>query len=99
MLKEVSANVIPGHASRSAFKTGETGRQLLQLIDQRMGVIFDDQIKKFRRGLLRLHIKRDAVVFIVVNEMDLIVRRSAGAHSPGNRSTLQDAVVLEGHIR
>jgi len=25
----------------------ETGRQLLQLIDQRMGVVFDDQIKKF----------------------------------------------------
>src|SRR5205823_5492307 len=64
-----------------------------------MGVVFDDQIKKLRRGLLRLHIERDAVVCIVINEMDLIVRRSAGAQYPGNRSALQDAVVLERHIR
>jgi len=36
--------------------------------------------------LLRLHIERNAVAYIVISEMDLLVRRSAGAHSPGNRS-------------
>ena len=55
-----------------------------------MGVVFNDQIKKFRRGLLRLHIERDAVVVTVIDEMDLIVRRGAGAQSPGNRSALQE---------
>ena len=48
------ANIVRIIASEfvPALKAGETCRQLLQLIDQRMGVVFDDQIKKFRRGLL-----------------------------------------------
>jgi len=36
--------------------------------------------------LLRLHIERNAVAYIVISEMDLLVRRSADAHSPDNRS-------------